>query len=176
LGFSGWAFSFGLSWGPGSRTRFYRLCCLGSGRLKSPPEGGARRRIFDTCRRACRPDVDGIGPGDSYVGLWRMANNYRHRLQGIQNQLKINETLSLSKRRDLEKAERYYFEQIVGIYVKLLFHEKPKLQSIEVKGDPRNPLQMTVDLSGLRAPACRSCFGRLRTMKRMSRNWLAPVL
>jgi hypothetical protein len=43
--------------------------------------------------RALRPDqrdglrYAGIGPGDSYIGLWRMVNHYRHRLHGIQVQM-----------------------------------------------------------------------------------------
>jgi hypothetical protein len=44
-------------------------------------------------------------------------------------------------------------EQIVSIYVKLLPHEKPKLNSIDLKGhpqkgDPQNPLHMEVELTG----------------------------
>jgi hypothetical protein len=54
-----------------------------------------------------------------------------------------------SRRQELERNERYLTEQIVSIYVKLLPHEKPRLNSIDLKGDPQNPLQMQVDLTGL---------------------------
>ena len=39
--------------------------------------------------------------------------------------------------------------EIKDLYGRVLGCEKPKLQSIEVKGDAGNPLNMTIDLSGL---------------------------
>jgi hypothetical protein len=90
-----------------------------------------------------------IGPGDSYIGLWRIVNHYRHRLFGIQSSLAKHGQLTHRRQQELERDERYLTEQIVGIYVKLLPHEKPKLNSIDLKGDPQNPLHMQVDLKGL---------------------------
>jgi hypothetical protein len=49
----------------------------------------------------------------------------------------------------LERDERYYSEQITGLYSKLLLHEKPKLQSIEVTGDPAHSVYQEVDLKSL---------------------------
>lgn len=98
---------------------------------------------------------DGIGPGDSYVGFWRMVNSYRHRVKSIQAILSIDEAkpekerMPPSKRRELEKNERYYSEEIKDIYGRVLGCEKPKLQSIMLQGDPSNPMQMEVSLEGL---------------------------
>jgi Group II intron, maturase-specific domain len=89
----------------------------------------------------------GIGPGDSYIGLWRMLNHYRHRLHGIQVQMGKPHRPTVEA--SLQADERYYSEEIVGIYIKLLSYEKPKLKSIEFKCDPNNPLHMQVDLKVL---------------------------
>jgi hypothetical protein len=59
------------------------------------------------------------------------------------------ERMTPAQRREMEKNERYYAEEIKDMYGRVLGCEKPKLQSIEVRGDPRNPLNMSIDLSGL---------------------------
>jgi hypothetical protein len=51
--------------------------------------------------------------------------------------------------RQLEKDIRYYCERITFMYGKLLVHEKPKLASIEFKGDQQNPVYQQVDLKNL---------------------------
>ena len=51
--------------------------------------------------------------------------------------------------RQLEKDIRYYCERITFIYGKLLVHEKPKLASVEFKGDQQNPVYHEVDLKNL---------------------------
>jgi hypothetical protein len=89
----------------------------------------------------------GIGPGDSFVGMWRMVNFYRYRLNILDQEMRTETTPSKSC--ELEKDSRYYSEQITSIYGKLLIHEKPRLSSVEVKGDPQNPLHTNVDLTGL---------------------------
>jgi hypothetical protein len=76
-----------------------------------------------------------------------MLNNYRHRLNGVQGQLTQENTPA--NKAHLEADKRYYSEQIIGMYLKLLRHEKPKLRSIEFKDDPNNPLHMQVDLKVL---------------------------
>ena len=88
----------------------------------------------------------GIGPGDSYVGMWRMVNRYRYRLHYIEAALAKMLSLDDPGRAILEKKERYYSEQIIALYSKLLPHEKPKLQSIEVRGDQQGPVYHKVDL------------------------------
>ena len=88
-----------------------------------------------------------IGPGDSYIGMWRMVNRYRYRLDILDQEMRADTTPK--KRRELEKDIRYYGEQITFLYGKLLIHEKPKLQSVEVKGDQTGPLYHEVDLSRL---------------------------
>jgi hypothetical protein len=70
------------------------------------------------------------------------------KIAGFQAQLKGGD-ITPSKRQELEQAERYYAEQVVAIYGRLLGHEKPKLQAITLMGDPKNPLHMTHDLSVL---------------------------
>jgi hypothetical protein len=105
---------------------------------------------------------NGIGPGDSYIGMWRMLNHYRYRLSRIQAFMEelrrryVSGKVPEEKRRIdlgvLEKAERderYCTEQIIFLYSKLLPHEKAKLQSITVSGDASNPLHHVVDLKGL---------------------------
>jgi hypothetical protein len=57
--------------------------------------------------------------------------------------------MSPSQRHDLKKDERYLAEEIKDLYGKVLGKEKASLQSVTLKGDPRNPLHMAVDLSGL---------------------------
>jgi hypothetical protein len=90
---------------------------------------------------------NGIGPGDSYIGMWRMVNRYRYRLDILDQEMRADTTPK--KRRELEKDIRYYGEQITFLYGKLLIHEKPKLQSVEVKGDPQGPHYHEADLSRL---------------------------
>jgi hypothetical protein len=81
-----------------------------------------------------------------------MINSYRYRLASIQRDLE-NKTVNLppEERHNLQKGERYYSEQIVDGYTRVLGCEKPMLKSIEVRGDPNNPLHMDVDvdLTGL---------------------------
>jgi hypothetical protein len=93
---------------------------------------------------------DGIGPGDAYVGFWKTVANYRRRLSQIVAMLK-KENLPPETRRELKKDMRYYSEQVVMIYGKVIGFERPLLKSIQVKGDPDNPLNvnMDLDLSGL---------------------------
>jgi hypothetical protein len=48
--------------------------------------------------------------------------------------------------RQLEKDIRYYCERITFLYAKLLVHEKPKLSSVEFKGDQQRPVYCELDL------------------------------
>jgi hypothetical protein len=77
------------------------------------------------------------------------VNHYRAKIAGYQSELRTG-NLKPSKRQELERAERYYAEQVVAIYGRLLGHEKPKLQAITLIGDPKNPLHMTHDLQSYR--------------------------
>jgi hypothetical protein len=90
----------------------------------------------------------GIGPGESYLGVWRFVTHFRHRLTGVQSAM-AREDISPSALRELKEEERYLYEQIIRMYVKLLPHEQPRLQSIEFKGDPNNPPEMEPDLKKL---------------------------
>jgi len=89
----------------------------------------------------------GIGPGDSYVGMWRMVNRYRYRLNSLDQEMRAD--MTTSKWYELEKHARYYPEQITSLYGKLLVHEKPKLASVEFKGDQQKPIFQEVDLRNL---------------------------
>jgi hypothetical protein len=90
----------------------------------------------------------GIGPGDSYIGMWRMVNAYRFRLNALfKDQTRAD--VPPVEERQLEKDIRYYSEQITSLYGKLLVHEKPKLASVEVKGDQQKPIYHEVDLKNL---------------------------
>jgi hypothetical protein len=71
--------------------------------------------------------------------MWRMVNAYRFRLNAL-CKAKARDDVTPSEERQLEKDIRYYSEQITFLYAKLLVHEKPKLASVEVKGDPQSPL------------------------------------
>jgi hypothetical protein len=95
---------------------------------------------------------NGIGPGDSYLGMWRMVNLYRRRLDQIVTRISHHErrgAFDAGELAKLERDERYYSEQITHLYSKLLVHEKPKVQAIEVKGDPASPLYHEADLKNL---------------------------
>jgi hypothetical protein len=90
---------------------------------------------------------NGVGPGESYIGMWRIVTNYRHRVAQIQGMM-ARPRIAPDTLRLLQAQERYLCEQIIHMYAKLLPHEKPKLSSIDLKGDPQNPPH-NVDLSGL---------------------------
>ena len=47
----------------------------------------------------------GIGPGDSYVGMWRMVNRYRYRLNSLDQEMRAD--MTTSKWSELEKHARY---------------------------------------------------------------------
>ena len=49
----------------------------------------------------------------------------------------------------LEEKDDLLTQRILATYGKLLLHEKPKLQSVEVKGNQQGPLYHEVDLSRL---------------------------
>ena len=89
----------------------------------------------------------GIGPGDSYIGMWRMVNACRFRLNAFKDQARAD--VPFVEERQLEKDIRYYSEQITTLYGKLLVHEKPKLASVEFKGDQQKPIYHEVDLKNL---------------------------
>jgi hypothetical protein len=91
---------------------------------------------------------NGIGPGDSYIGMWRIVTQYRHRLREIQIGLS-NPNIKPATKRDLEKDWRYLMEQIVKLYSTVLPYEKAKLSAITISGDPTNPMHVEHDLSHL---------------------------
>jgi hypothetical protein len=77
-----------------------------------------------------------------------MVNAYRFRLNALfKDQTRAD--VPPVEERQLEKDIRYYSEQITSLYAKLLVHEKPKLASVEMKGDPQSPLYHEVDLKNL---------------------------
>jgi hypothetical protein len=73
---------------------------------------------------------------------------YRQKIAGIERALRGDATdkLSAETRRELKADARYYAEQVVMIYGKVIGFEKPALKSITVKGDPDNPLHMNLDM------------------------------
>jgi hypothetical protein len=87
----------------------------------------------------------GIGPGDSYIGMWRMVNAYRFKLNAL-CKAQARDNVTPIEERQLERDIRYYSEQITFLYAKLLVHEKPKLASVEFKGDQQRPIYQEVDL------------------------------
>ena len=90
-----------------------------------------------------------IGPGDSYVGIWRVVNVYRRRFNDVEIALRQS-GLSPAKEHDLRKEWRQLLEQIVGCYSTILPFEKAKLTTIKVSGDPNAPhMYSKVDLSHL---------------------------
>src|SRR5215470_8028822 len=90
-----------------------------------------------------------IGPGDSYVGIWRVVNAYRRRFNDVEIALRQS-GLSLAKEHDLRKEWRQLLEQIVGCYSTILPFEKAKLTTIKVSGDPMTPpMYSKFDLSHL---------------------------
>jgi hypothetical protein len=57
---------------------------------------------------------NGVGPGEGYVAVWRMTNNYRHKIMGVQSQLVRGKKITKEIRRRLESDERYYSEQVAS--------------------------------------------------------------
>ena len=53
------------------------------------------------------------------------------------------------ERMALEEKDDLLTQRILTTYGKLLLHEKPRLQSVEVKGDPQGPHYHEADLSRL---------------------------
>jgi hypothetical protein len=93
----------------------------------------------------------GIGPGDSYVGIWRLLNLYRMKLVKVQEMMTKHGEGSRSpgSAMSYEEKEQLYLDRIQEIYKALLPHEKAKLQSITHLGDPAHPVYHEVDLKGL---------------------------
>jgi hypothetical protein len=89
---------------------------------------------------------NGIGPGDGYIGFWKTVKYYRQKIAGIEVALRNNK-LSAETRQELKADLRYYAEQVLMIYGKVIGFEKAKLQSITLKGDPDNPLHMNLDMN-----------------------------
>jgi hypothetical protein len=86
-----------------------------------------------------------VGPGDGYIGFWKTVKYYRQKIAGIERALR-DDKLSPMTRRELKADARYYAEQVTMIYGKVIGLEKAKLQSITLKGDPDNPLQMNLNM------------------------------
>ena len=103
--------------------------------------------IRDQEREALR--FNGIGPGDSYVGMWRMVNWYRRHLTALEGRMGKKQKQGVRALAAMKADKHYLAERICGLYAKLLNHEMPRLQSIEFKGDPSNPVHTQADLRGL---------------------------
>jgi hypothetical protein len=91
---------------------------------------------------------NGIGPGDSYVGTWVLLNFYRRKLTDTLKAL-TNEKTTPEVRREHLETQRWCLDHIEGLYKMLLPHEKARLQSITLTGDPSSPVYHEVDLKGL---------------------------
>ena len=94
---------------------------------------------------------NGLGPGDSYVGIWLLLNLYRRKLVKVQELLTKHDDWSRTAGSTMTygEQEQLYLDRIQEIYKTLLPHEKAKLQSITHFGDPARPVYHEVDLKGL---------------------------
>jgi hypothetical protein len=94
--------------------------------------------------------------------MWRMLNRDRRRLEQVEGRMTAiqihleDRELSKQEHADLrlerialEEKDDLLTQRILTTYGKLLPHEKPRLQSVEVKGDQQGPLYHEVDLSRL---------------------------
>jgi hypothetical protein len=123
------------------------------GRRKGPP---GRNKIAAAHKElaALTPEqrkglhYNGIGPGDSYVGTWVLLNFYRRKLTHTLKAL-TNEKTSPAARLEHNEIQRWCLDHIEGLYKMLLPHEKARLQSITLTGDPSTPVYHEVDLKGL---------------------------
>jgi hypothetical protein len=80
----------------------------------------------------------GIGPGDSYIGMWKLVNYYRRLVDELEG--RAYKGLSMISTQEREEL-RGYLDQVGTLYGKLLVHEKPKLQSVQiVGGDQAHPI------------------------------------
>jgi hypothetical protein len=76
---------------------------------------------------------NGIGPGDAYVGIWRIVNAYRRKAHEVQIGLSRPNIMPATKH-ELEKERRYLMEQIIDIYSTILPFEKAKLAAVTLTG------------------------------------------
>ena len=105
---------------------------------------GGRRRAEQ--REELR--FNNIGPGDSYVGIWRVVNTYRRRFNDVEIALR-QPGLSPAKEQDLRKEWRQLLEQILECYSTILPFEKAKLTTVRLSGDAGGQMYSKVDLSHL---------------------------
>jgi hypothetical protein len=100
---------------------------VGDGRRKGPP---GRNKIAAAHKElaALTPEERngliwrGIGPGDSYVGIWRLLNLYRSKLVRVQEQMtRFGEgSRTGGSGMTFEEKEQVYLDRIEGIYRALL--------------------------------------------------------
>jgi hypothetical protein len=90
----------------------------------------------------------GLGPGESYVGLWRICADHLEIREAIRRKL-ASDDLKASERRLMMARHDLLQEQLVDILRFILPFERPKLSPIEVSGDQLNPARVKPDLTKL---------------------------
>jgi hypothetical protein len=84
-----------------------------------------------------RYEAAGLGPGDSYRGLWAMLHEWREELKHAQGEEKRN----------------YYRTQVTNVLVKILPFERPRLMAAALSTDPNAPLMDMTQLAQMMAKA-----------------------
>jgi hypothetical protein len=90
----------------------------------------------------------GLGPGEGYIGTWKIVHSLRHSLMIINRALTLDDLPDKTRDR-LEKDKRYYTERIMDCYAMVMPYEKARLKAITISGDPDHPVHVEHDLSVL---------------------------
>jgi hypothetical protein len=90
----------------------------------------------------------GLGPGESYIGLWRICGDYLEMRDALRRKLASEGLKGVARQRALARHDLLQ-EQICEVLRFILPFERPKLAAIEVSGDQINPARVKPDLTKL---------------------------
>jgi hypothetical protein len=90
----------------------------------------------------------GLGPGESYVGLWRICCDYLETREVIRKRLAGDALKGRARQFALNRHDLLQ-ERIRDLLQRLLPFERPRLSSIEMSGDQLNPTRVKPDLTKL---------------------------
>jgi hypothetical protein len=90
----------------------------------------------------------GLGPGESYIGLWRLCADYLEAREIIRKRLASEALKGRARQAQLDEHNRLQ-EMIRDLLQRLLPFERPRLQAIAVTGDLLHPERVKPDLTKL---------------------------
>jgi hypothetical protein len=90
----------------------------------------------------------GLGPGESYIGLWRLYADYVETREAVRKKLATGALMGMARQRALDRHDLLQ-ERIRDLLQRILPFERPRLSAIEVSGDQLNPTRVKPDLTKL---------------------------